>query len=112
MKYSILKIVATMDCRKLEFKDGLFDVVVDKGTLDSLLCSDDAEQNAEAALSEIYRYYCSSHPTLARCVTLGRCICRVLTPSGSLVCISHGTEDERANYFRVSVLWEPWACVK
>lgn len=27
-----------MDCTKMEFKDGLFDIVIDKSTLDSVLC--------------------------------------------------------------------------
>ncbi len=61
-----------------EFKQGEFNVIVDKGTLDSVLCGDNSEPNAIKMLSEIYR---------------------VLTPNGIYVCVSYGDEEHRKKYF-------------
>lgn len=47
--------VGVMDVRKLEFQNERFDLIVDKGTLDSILCADDAEVSAAKAISEIAR---------------------------------------------------------
>jgi ubiquinone/menaquinone biosynthesis C-methylase UbiE len=44
-----------MDARKLEFQNERFDLIVDKGTIDSILCADDAEVSAAKAISEISR---------------------------------------------------------
>ena len=38
-KYSTLKYLQ-MDCRQMAFEQGSFDDVIDKGTLDSILCGD------------------------------------------------------------------------
>ena len=35
----------TMDARNLQFKDGYFDLVIDKALLDALTCGDGAAQN-------------------------------------------------------------------
>eukprot|EP00826_Nyctotherus_ovalis_P064802 TRINITY_DN9513_c0_g1_i10.p1 TRINITY_DN9513_c0_g1~~TRINITY_DN9513_c0_g1_i10.p1 ORF type:complete len:165 (-),score=51.71 TRINITY_DN9513_c0_g1_i10:18-512(-) len=56
-----------MDARKLEFETGSFDVVVDKGTLDCLLSDEAGFETIETVLNEIYR---------------------VLTPTGTYMCIS------------------------
>lgn len=69
---------ATMDVRKLEFADGSFDLIVDKGCLDCLMCADEAEENAETTLSEYHR---------------------VLSAKGAMVCLSYGNADERLHYF-------------
>ena len=61
------------------FKDGAFDVVIDKGLLDAMVCSDGAVQNIQSMLSEIYR---------------------VLSPNGVYICISHGKEDQRKKYLK------------
>jgi ubiquinone/menaquinone biosynthesis C-methylase UbiE len=60
-----------------EFKNSEFNVVVDKGTLDSVLCGDNSEPNAHKMLSEIYR---------------------VLHPNGTYVCITYGDEEHRRKY--------------
>ncbi|KAF4696120.1 hypothetical protein FOZ60_002350 [Perkinsus olseni] len=68
------------DCRALEFSDGMFDVVIDKGTLDSILCGEGSSQNAQKMLSEISR---------------------VLNPSkGVYICISHGQQSYRLTYLQ------------
>ena len=71
----------TMDVRSLQFDEGVFDCVVDKGTFDSILCGDGSGPNSEQALSEIYR---------------------VLSPTGVYICISYGVPDQRECYFRNS----------
>ncbi len=61
-----------------DFKQGEFNIVIDKGTLDSILCGDNSEPNALKMLSEIYR---------------------VLSPNGIYICISYGDEEHRFKYF-------------
>merc|ERR1711924_180648 len=36
-----------MDCRSMEFPDGVFNVVLDKGSLDSILCGEGSTHNAQ-----------------------------------------------------------------
>lgn len=66
-----------MDVRSLEFSDGSFDSVVDKGTLDSVLCGDGSTANTMKMLSEIYR---------------------VLGPNGVYIAISYGAPAQRLRY--------------
>lgn len=63
-----------MDMRELDFPDGVFNVVLDKATLDSVLC-------AEGSL-----------PMVAKCLSE---ISRVLGNEGVFVCISHGPPNTR-----------------
>ena len=75
-----------MDVRSLQFEQGTFDWVIDKGTFDSILCGDGSGPNSEQTLNEIYR---------------------VLSPTGVYVCISYGVPDQRENYFRNNAFdWE------
>jgi EEF1A lysine methyltransferase 4 len=67
-----------MDVKSLQFADSSFDCVVDKGTLDSVLCGDGSGPNAQLMLSEIHR---------------------VLQPNGVYICISYGVKDQRNDYF-------------
>jgi len=67
-----------MNVMQLAFADGSFDAVVDKGTLDSLLCGDNSTANGGRYLSEVSR---------------------VLKPGGVFFCVSYGTPDNRLQYF-------------
>jgi ubiquinone/menaquinone biosynthesis C-methylase UbiE len=61
-----------------EFADGEFDVVIDKATFDSIICHDLSQKHAEIMLKEIYR---------------------VLNSTGVYICVSHGSEEIRREYF-------------
>lgn len=67
-----------MDVLDMKFKNGEFDIVLDKGTLDSVLCGDNSAPNVEKMLSEVYR---------------------VLSPNGIYVCVTYGVEEQRKDYF-------------
>jgi ubiquinone/menaquinone biosynthesis C-methylase UbiE len=67
-----------MDVRSLQYEDGTFDAVIDKGTFDSMLCGDGSGPNADQMLGEIYR---------------------VLSPTGVYICISYGLPEQRLGYF-------------
>mmetsp|Transcript_24214 Transcript_24214/g.28183 ORF Transcript_24214/g.28183 Transcript_24214/m.28183 type:complete len:222 (+) Transcript_24214:47-712(+) len=66
-----------MDARSMDYEDGAFDIVVDKGTLDSILCGEGSATSASKMLSEINR---------------------VLSPKGVYICISYGIPDHRLLY--------------
>mmetsp|Transcript_28044 Transcript_28044/g.55173 ORF Transcript_28044/g.55173 Transcript_28044/m.55173 type:complete len:193 (+) Transcript_28044:41-619(+) len=75
-----------MDVMKMSFPAGAFNAIVDKGTLDTLLCSDDAETNAEACLMEYSR---------------------VLQPGGVALILSYGNYESRKQYLEVPAYgWE------
>ena len=42
----------TMDARDLYYPDGMFDLVIDKGTIDSMMCTNYAYINVAAMLKE------------------------------------------------------------
>ena len=73
----------TMDVTEMEFQPGEFDAVIDKGTLDSILCGDDSDVNAEKALMKISR---------------------VLKPKGVYICISYGQPQHRDKLFKKTEL--------
>lgn len=68
----------TMDVLEMKFKSGEFNVVVDKGTLDSVLCGDNSVPNAEKMASEVYK---------------------VLSPGGVYICVTYGDEEHRRKFF-------------
>jgi len=70
-----------MDCRQLQYQDGSFDAVIDKGTFDSILCGDGSGPNAAQMLAEIHR---------------------VLAPNGVYICVSYGVQQQRMHYFQSS----------
>jgi len=69
-----------MDARAMtEFEDQHFNVVVDKATIDSVLCGEGSTHNAQKMLSEISR---------------------VLQPNGTYIAISHGQPSYRLTYLQ------------
>ena len=67
-----------MDVLDMKFKNGEFDIVLDKGTLDSVLCGDNSAPNVDKMLNEVYR---------------------VLSPNGIYICVTYGVEEQRKDYF-------------
>lgn len=61
-----------------ELNTASFNSVIDKGTLDCILCGDNSVPNAEKMMQEIYR---------------------ILVPGGVYVCISYGDEEHRKKFF-------------
>ena len=79
-----------MDVRNLQFKDGTFDAVIDKGLLDAMVCTDGSKGNTESMLKEIHR---------------------VLAPTGTYICVTHGKEDQRKKYLKNVKLYN-WNRIK
>ena len=68
-----------MDVRNMQFPDSSFDIVIDKALLDAMVCGDGAPLNVQQMLSEIHR---------------------VLTPTGTYICITHGQESQRKKFLK------------
>eukprot|EP00826_Nyctotherus_ovalis_P012747 TRINITY_DN13395_c0_g2_i4.p1 TRINITY_DN13395_c0_g2~~TRINITY_DN13395_c0_g2_i4.p1 ORF type:complete len:220 (-),score=48.89 TRINITY_DN13395_c0_g2_i4:96-755(-) len=68
-----------MDIMKMDFESKSFDVVLDKATLDSFMCGETATTSIEAALNEVHR---------------------VLTDTGTFICISYGLPQDREGFFK------------
>jgi SAM-dependent methyltransferase len=68
-----------MDVTRLDFPDASFDVVIDKGTIDSLLCGANSFHNVYAM-----------HKQLSR----------VLKRGGALITVTYGQPDTRIDHFR------------
>merc|ERR1712232_1101281 len=66
-----------MDGRALEFGDATFNAIVDKATLDSILCGEGSTHNAQKMLQE-----CA----------------RVLKPDGVYIAVCHGQPTYRTTY--------------
>lgn len=66
-----------MDATSLSFGDGVFDCVLDKGTLDSVLCGDNSTANAARMCAEA---------------------ARVLKPGGNYIIVSYGQPESRLTY--------------
>lgn len=76
----------TQDVCELALPDNSFDCVIDKATLDSLLCGEDALERADKALRNIFR---------------------VLRPQGYYICVSYAGPDMRMSYFTTENLdWD------
>lgn len=68
-----------MDVMKMDFPDNSFDLVIDKGTIDSLLCGANSFHN-------VYQ--------------MNKQISRVLKKGGRLISITYGQPDTRIDHFR------------
>ena len=68
-----------MDCRKLDFRDEWFDCIIDKSTLDALLCGSHAFKNLAITLRECQR---------------------VLKTNGVYIAISYGLPGNREFHFK------------
>ena len=66
-----------MNATQMDFSDELFDIVLDKGTFDSILCGESSTSMAHRTLKEVYR---------------------VLKPNGVFICVSYGKPDNRLAY--------------
>ena len=66
-----------MDCRHMDFPDSSFNVVLDKATLDSIVCGEGSAANVNKYLLEVSR---------------------VLKPSGVFLMVSHGQPHHRQSY--------------
>lgn len=74
-----------MDCGKLSFEDKSFDFILDKGTLDSVLCSMNGKEAGTAMISEV---------------------ARVLKEKGCFFCVSHGNPEFRLPFLEFEgALW-------
>ncbi|KAG9396049.1 Methyltransferase domain [Carpediemonas membranifera] len=76
---------SVMDTTHLYYPSETFDVVIDKGTLDSVLCGSDSFVRASATLQEVYR---------------------VLKPNGFFISISQAPPEQRMNH--LSTVHLPW----
>ena len=66
-----------MNVTGLSFPDTSFGGVIDKGTLDSLLCGENSTENI--------RRYCTE-------------VTRVLKPGGAFIVVSYGSPENRLSY--------------
>jgi ubiquinone/menaquinone biosynthesis C-methylase UbiE len=74
-----------MDLRDLEFEEGTFDVVVDKATLDSILCGDGSSSSCDRYMTEVSR---------------------VLKPGGVFIVVTYGPPEYRLGYLdRLEYEW-------
>ena len=74
-----------MDAMEMkDFQDEMFNVVIDKGTLDAVMCSDNFITNGHKMISEVYR---------------------VLQPGGKYICITYGDSEHRKKHFETQT-WE------
>ncbi|KAJ4873654.1 S-adenosyl-L-methionine-dependent methyltransferases superfamily protein [Raphanus sativus] len=74
-----------MDVRDMKaFGDGSFDAVIDKGTLDSILCGSNSRQHSTQMLEEVWR---------------------VLKDKGVYILITYGAPDYRLRLFKDSRSW-------
>ena len=64
-----------MNVLDMNFDSQIFDIVIDKGTIDSILCSEGSSQNALQCVKEINR---------------------VLKNNGLFFCVSYGIPDYRS----------------
>ena len=74
---------SVMDACNLQYPQGCFSVVIDKGTLDCVLCGEQSFQRANAMLQGVYR---------------------ALQPGGVYILVSYGMPDTRIGYLKSKYL--------
>ena len=95
-----------MDVTSLDFADEHFDSVVDKGTMDSLLCGEGSTANVSKMCAEVSRSLLNLLPLkfsqcpCSRCLT-ARTSRRTLKPKGVFIVVSYGIPDNRLSYLEV-----------
>lgn len=78
--------VVVMDVRSLTYPSSSFDCVIDKGTLDAILCGENSSKHANSMLAECQR---------------------VLRPGGCLLVITYGQPSSRLTYLeQKSYQWD------
>jgi len=68
-----------MDATKMTYPDDTFDSIIDKATLDSILCSDSSSRHVQNMVKEIYR---------------------VLKPGGVFLMLSYAKGQTRMSYLQ------------
>ena len=81
MKFQVCDVLDMKD-----FQNGSFNTILDKGTLDCILCGDNSVPNASKMMAEIYR---------------------VLAPGGHYMVITYGDPDYRKKYLET----QPWTSI-
>ena len=76
------KVMDALDMK--EIQSSSFNTVIDKGTLDSVLCGDNSVTNAQKMISEVFR---------------------ILAPGGHYICITYGDPEHRKKHFETQT-WE------
>ncbi|KAF2075464.1 hypothetical protein CYY_003245 [Polysphondylium violaceum] len=69
----------------MSFQDNTFDIVLDKGTFDTIMCGDNSQENALIMCQEINR---------------------VLKPGGKYIIISYGAPKDRESHFSNACEWK------
>mmetsp|Transcript_7102 Transcript_7102/g.10465 ORF Transcript_7102/g.10465 Transcript_7102/m.10465 type:complete len:200 (+) Transcript_7102:57-656(+) len=72
----------SMDVEDLEFGDNSFDIIIDKGTFDTILCAEGANRKIEGMLNEIYR---------------------VLKRKGKFIMISYAKSQQRSTFLKKDI---------
>ena len=60
-----------MDVHHMTYDDESFDVILDKGTLDAIICGDESSSNPEQALLEVNRVLKKFSTNLKYCSVVG-----------------------------------------
>ena len=74
-----------MNCCSMGYPDASFDAVIDKATLDSLLCGENSTANSGRYVAEV---------------------ARVLRPGGVFIVVSFGSPENRLSYFEGEYGWQ------
>jgi hypothetical protein len=69
-----------MDVRKMDLQNEVFDIVLDKGTFDCMMCADTSQKHMKEYMSQIFRVLCEG---------------------GSYIMVSYGEPPSREKYLRL-----------